>query len=190
MRGVKRLRQPLTPAELEKLKPRLAEPLADLVAVLLAAGLRLGEATHLRADDVDIAGANVVIRSRPDYLVKDREEREVPVDDVEARSVLARRRLGAGPSTRPSGSLGGAGGLLFANSRGRVPDGRDLLRELHRAAREAGIRRVDFYLLRHTYATEMARRVMPYELAARMGHSDVRTANKFYVHLGRRADAS
>jgi integrase len=189
LRGIKRLRQPLTEAELDKLKPRLGERLGDLVAVLLATGLRLGEATHLRADDVDVAGAKVVVRSRPDYPIKDREEREVPVDGDEARAALARRRLAAGPSTRPPGSLGGAGGLLFANSRGRVPDARDLLRELHRAAHEAGIRRVDFYLLRHTYATEMARKVMPYELAARMGHSDVRTANRYYVHLGRRADA-
>ncbi len=182
LRGIKRIRQPLTRDEIERLHSHLSDRLADLVTVILAAGLRLGEATHLRSEDVDGAGARVVVRSRTDYAIKDREEREVPVEDPAGRAVLARRRLAA------------AGGLLFANSQGHVPDGRDLLRALHRAAREAGIRRVDFYLLRHTYATEMAKLLMPYELAARMGHSDVRTANRFYVHLGRpaverRADA-
>lgn len=68
---------------------------ADLVRLIANTGLRLGEALHLRSEDVDLAGRRLHVRNREDHLLKDREDRVAPLNDV-ARAVLQRRKLMAG----------------------------------------------------------------------------------------------
>jgi integrase len=78
LKGIKRVKKPLTSEEIKKLVARLLDVLADLAKLILNTGLRLGEAVHLRGEDIDLATKLLLVRSRPEYPIKDREEREVP----------------------------------------------------------------------------------------------------------------
>lgn len=170
LKGVKRIKRPLSKEEIAKLLPALPPVLADLMRLILNTGLRLGEALHLRAEDIDVAAKLLLVRSRPDYLIKDREEREIPLNEVALE--LARRRV-----------LAAGGGLLFTTGNGTLIGTRNALRDLKVGCATAGVRAIDWYLLRHTFATFVARHVPPHVLKTLMGHSDVRTADRYYVHL-------
>ncbi len=116
----------------------------------------------------------LMVQSRPDYLIKDREEREIPLV-APALEVVRRAMLAAGPK-----------GLLFPTSSASTISNRNALRHLYLACRRVGIRRVSWYLLRHTFASVQARVLTPAELKTVMGHADIRTADKYYVHLNGR----
>ena len=134
----------------------------------------MGEARYLRREDIQLESRLLVLRSRPGYLIKDREEREIPLVDP-AMEVVQRRLMTAGTS-----------GLLFQTSTGKVFGNRNVLRDLYATCARAKIRRMSWYLLRHTFASTQARVLSPAELKTVMGHSDVRTADKYYVHLNGR----
>jgi len=171
MKGVKRIKKPLSTDEIKKLIAKLPETLADLARLILNTGLRLGEGLHMRGEDIDLGTKLLVIRSRLEYPIKDREEREIPMNEV-ALAIATRRKLAAGD-----------GGLLFPSATGQLFHRRNALRDLKTACRHAGIREIDWYLMRHTFASIVARHVPPHVLKTLLGHSDVRTADKFYVHL-------
>jgi integrase len=174
LRGVKRKVQPLTDEEIQKLLDSAGRDLADLISLILNTGMRLGEALHLRREDIQLESELLVLRSRPDYLIKDREEREIPLV-APAMDIVRRRIMTAGKS-----------GLLFQTSAGTVFGNRNLLRDLYGACERAKVRRMSWYLLRHTFASTQAKVLSPAELKTVMGHGDVRTADKYYVHLNGR----
>lgn len=174
LRGVKRKVQPLTDEEIRKLIEAADPMIADLISLILNTGMRLGEALHLMRTDIQLESQLLVLRSRPGYLIKDREEREIPLVPP-AMEVVQRRLMTAGKS-----------GLIFQTSTGTVLSNRNVLRDLYGACAQARIRRICWYLLRHTFASTQARVLSPAELKTVMGHSDVRTADKYYVHLNGR----
>lgn len=171
LRGVKRKVLPLSRSEISKLVESLSALWADMARLILNTGLRLGEALHLRREDVDLERELILIRSRKDYLIKDREEREIPLV-APAVEVCRRRVLAAG---KP--------GLLFQTSSGKVFNNRNARRCIYAACKKAKIRRVNWYLLRHTFASIQAKVLTPAELKTVLGHADIRTADKYYVHL-------
>lgn len=141
---------------------------ADLVRVIANTGLRLGEAVHLKWEDIDLARRLLVVRCRPEYTTKDREERVIPLNDV-ARSVLSRRMAE------------NAFGWLFA-VKGRLWHLSTVTHGLARRARRAGIDGANWYQLRHAFGTRAASEYQPLQLAALMGHADPSTTNRYYVH--------
>jgi integrase len=171
LRGVKRKVQPLSKSETTHLIESLSGLWADVARLILNTGLRLGEALHLRREDIHLERQILSVRSRPDYLIKDREERDIPLV-APALEICRRRVLAASKS-----------GLLFRTSEGEVIDNRNARRCIYAGCKRARIRRVNWYLLRHTFATVQSKVLTPAELKTVMGHADIRTADKYYVHL-------
>jgi integrase len=172
LKEVRRLAEPASLKDLRKLVRVLPETYADLVRVILHTGLRLGEALHLRREDVSFESGLLYVRSRPDYQIKDREERAIRLTRQAAR--LLRRRF----KSTPRQSL-----LLFPSEINSVIDNRNALRILHGGCKKTGIPRYNWKLLRKTFSTLQGKRLSPWELKAVLGHSDIRTSDKHYMLL-------
>src|SRR6266540_1912124 len=158
---------PLEPEQASTLLASAADqPIGPLVTVLLASGLRLGEALGLRWDDVDLERSRLQVRST---LVRVRGEhwrlgppksqsgaRIVPLIPIalealctqRERQQLDRQRAGAAWQEHA------AGGFVFASSIGTPLDGTNALHALKRVLRHAGLP-TSFRLhdLRHSTAT-------------------------------------
>lgn len=166
---VKKIVSPASVVELRKLIRFLPDVLSDAVRVVVASGLRLGECLHLMASHADLREKLLYVRASPDYLIKDRQERDVPLTAPAIEAL--RRRLKAV----------GNRGLLFPSEAGTLMGNRNALRALHLACERGGLRRMTWQLLRKTFATMQGKTLKPWELKAVMGHSDIRTTDRNYL---------
>jgi len=146
---------------------------ADLLRLIWNTGMRSGEALHVRPEDVDFEGRILTTKCRPDYTTKDREERRIPLNDA-AISILRRRILASG------------GGPIFMQAwgrgKGRIPEASSIAHRVKDLGLIAGVPFLTCYVLRHSFATRMAREVPELVLAAILGHSSPSTTRKYYVH--------
>lgn len=144
--------------------------------IILAAamsGLRMGELLALRWLDVDWQAQR--IRVRRSYV---RGKLGTPKSRRGSRSVPLADRLGGELDRLYRESAYQADDdLVFGNPHtGGVLDGAALLRAFQRALKRAGVRRVRFHDLRHTFGTRMAAAGVPMRtLQEWMGHRDLRT---------------
>jgi integrase/recombinase XerD len=142
-----------------------------LIELMLATGVRVGEATSIRVADVSVAGQRALIRG------KGRRERVAVVSDDEAWAAFMhfvghRRQLDAehefvfiGRGLRPLGTRGAAAAL-------------------DRRARQAGIsRRITPHMLRHTAATLLLRSGADLRVVQEfLGHATVSMTQR-YTHV-------
>jgi integrase len=171
LREVRRLVEPASLADLERLVDVVPPVIADLVRIILYTGLRLGEALHLQRTDVSFDTGTLYVRSRPEYLVKTRVERAISLTGP-AASLCRRRILQAGASV-----------LLFPSTSGGVIGNRNALRALHAGCASAGLRPLNWKLLRKTFTTLQAKTLNPWELKVVLGHRDIRTTDRHYMLL-------
>ena len=156
----------------------------DGVVYLTAAftGLRRGELVALRWRDVDFAGS--VIRVRASYVdgvlstPKSGKVRSVPMapDVAEALAKLGQR----GDSTSDDD-------LVFVGDFGSYVDARALTRRYGTALNRAGLRKLRFHDLRHTFGTRMIAKADIRRVQEWMGHADIQTTMK-YLHYAPRAE--
>jgi integrase len=145
-------------------------------AVILAAamsGLRLGELRVLRWRDVDWQAQRIRVR-RSDV----RGHIGTPKSRRGSRSVPLADRLGGELDVLHRHSAYQADDdLVFGNPHTGTPlDGAALLRAFRRALERAGVRKVRFHDLRHTFGTRTAGAGVPMRtLQEWMGHRDLRT---------------
>ena len=165
---------------------RAAEDERDAAIFLTAAftGLRMGELRALRWRDVDFPRS--VIRVRASYAAgevsvpKSGKVRSVPmVDEVAAQ--LARL------SERPE--MTGDDDLVFAESWGDWLDDDRLRIRYDRTIRAAGLRRLRFHDLRHTFGSLAITKADIVEVQAWMGHADIQTTMR-YLHYRDRGQAA
>jgi integrase len=168
----------LEPEEVEAVLRATGEDDFGLVhrAMILTAamsGLRMGELLALRWCDVDWSAQR--IRVRRNYV---RGQFGTPKSRRGSRSVPLADRLGGELDRHHRRTVYSADqDLVFANSHTGAPlDGAPLLRAFQRALAAAGVRRVRFHDLRHTFGTRMAAAGAPMRaLQEWMGHRDLRT---------------
>lgn len=142
-------------------------------ATLAYTGVRRDEALFLRAEDVDLMAGMIRVRRR---LKRPTARRSVPIPVPLAEILAAWMPRREGPNA-------------FPNSRGKpwsggAPGYRPIDRM--RAAGEAcGVKGFTPSALRHSFATACATcwNVPPATLQKLMGHTDLRTTMKYYVHL-------
>jgi integrase len=168
----------LTPEEVGAVLRTVAEDdfgRVHRVIILAAAmsGLRMGELLALRWRDVDWQAQRVRVRAN---LVRGvvgtpktrRGSRSVPLADRLGGELDALHRCSAYQADEA---------LVFGNPHTGTPlDGAALLRAFRRYLKTAGVRKVRFHDLRHTFGTRMAAAGVPMRtLQEWMGHRDLRT---------------
>ncbi|MCL2769100.1 MAG: site-specific integrase [Solirubrobacterales bacterium] len=154
---------------------RAAASEQDAAIFLTAAftGLRLGELLALRWRDVDWSAGR--LRVRQNYV---RGEYGTPKTRRGSRGVpLADRLAGELDQLHRASAYQADDALVFGNPHTGTPlDGAALLRAFQRALKDAGVRKVRFHDLRHTFGTRMAAAGVPMRaLQEFMGHRDLRT---------------
>lgn len=142
----------------------------DLCLVLLNTGFRLGEALHLYPEDIDLKRGLIHLTSRPEYPIKDREERAVKLNPI-TQEVLQRRILSA------------AGGPLFKGKKYKgIPHRTSISTRISEFAQAAGCT-ITAHSLRAAFARSMAEYVMPAVLASVCGWAKIATAERHYLDL-------
>jgi integrase len=145
-------------------------------------GLRKGELIALRWRDVDFASS--AIRVRASYALgqltspKSGKVRAVPLapDVAAALDRLADSRPGAADDD-----------LVFVGELGGYVDGSALRRRYLLALERAGLRRLRFHDLRHTFGTRVIAKADIVRVQEWMGHADIQTTRR-YLHFRPQAD--
>jgi integrase len=147
-------------------------------------GLRRGELLALRWRDVDFAGS--LIRVRASYAAgalttpKSGRVRSVPMAPDVAGALARLGQRGAYVSEDE---------LVFAGQLGQYLDARALVRRYDAALARAGLRRLRFHDLRHTFGTRMIAKADIRRVQEWMGHADIQTTMKYLHYVPREADA-
>ena len=166
---------------------RAASSTQDSAIYLTAAftGLRRGELLALRWRDVDFS--NQVVRVRSSYAdgalttPKSGKVRSVPMapDVAEALAKLGQRENWTGDDD-----------LVFVGQSGSYLDGRALRRRYDAALKRAGLRKLRFHDLRHTFGTRMIGKADIRRVQEWMGHADIQTTMKYLHYAPREGDAA
>jgi integrase len=144
-----------------------------MITLALKTGLRQGELLALSWDDVDlVAGRLVVSRnlSRGEITTpKNGKTREIPLGDDVLAALKGHRHL--------------RGDVVFSKPDGIMLTKGESKHPLWRACRRAGLRRIGWHVLRHTFASHLVMRKAPIKAVQElMGHSTV-TMTERYAHL-------
>jgi integrase len=166
---------------------RAADSEQDAAIYLTAAftGLRRGELLALRWRDVDFPGS--VIRVRASFAAgalttrKSGRVRSVPMAAGVARALA---QLGQ------RGCLAGDDDLVFVGELGGYVDGSALRRRYDAALSGAGLRRLRFHDLRHTFGTRMIAKADIRRVQEWMGHADIQTTMRYLHYAPRSEDAA
>jgi integrase len=154
-------------------------------ALFLAAaftGLRRGELIALRWRDVDFAGSTIRVRAsyaaRELTAPKSGKVRAVPLarDVAAALAMLGQRERWTGDDD-----------LVFPGQLGGHMDPDALGKRYHAARERAGLRRLRFHDLRHTFGTRMIAKADILRVQEWMGHADIETTRR-YLHFAPRHD--
>lgn len=190
----------LTPTDMQALLSVTGtERLGPMIAVMLATGIRLGEALALRWQDVDLpAGVIRIARSASrvkaaDGPTKTRVVIREPKTDKGRRSIpfpanlratlqqwrirQAEERLALGPAWVDQG-------LVFTGTTGTMVSQRTLCATLNRLCDRAGVPHINVHGLRHTYATRLLESgIDPRTAQELLGHSTVVMTLDTYSHV-------
>lgn len=198
--------RPLTPEQVRALLDHVRgdeDRAAPLYTVLVATGLRLGEALGLAWEDVDLEARTLTVRHALQrvggraVLVEpktDRSRRTVGLPPVavaalrEHRKRQLQERLLAGSRWR-----GEEWPLVFLTTIGTPVHGPDVTRGFQAKLAAAGLPRVTLHSLRHSAATFLlAQGVSPRVVMEMLGHSTIQTTMTIYSHVidGLRRDAA
>ena len=141
-----------------------------MILVAVRTGLRQGELLALRWDDVDLVGGRIVVR-RSDWrghvgATKNGRTREVPLSAEAVSTLQGHRHL--------------RGELVFCHATGRPWTEKELRRPLYRACKRAGIRRIGWHVLRHTFASHLVMRGVALKAVQELlGHSTIEMTMRY-----------
>lgn len=146
---------------------------APMITVALKTGLRLGELLALRWDDVDlVVGRLMVRRAAARGLIgtpKSGRSREIPLSMDALRALKAHRHL--------------KGDLVFSDEKGQLLVKTATKWPLWRACKRAGLRRIGWHVLRHSFASHLVMRSAPIKAVQELlGHATIEMTMR-YSHL-------
>lgn len=176
---IKALRTPplvtdfLAESEEEALLSRVTNPLAHaMILTALHTGMRIGELMGLEWQAIDFGNRQItvcksVVRNIPSSPKSNR-IRHIPMTDTLVDELLPMRK---------------ASGLVFPRPNGSWLSDIITTKLIQKACDEAGVRRVGWHLLRHTFASRLVSRGIPIRAVQQLlGHSSV-TMTERYAHL-------
>jgi integrase len=160
-------------AEAERLAQH-AGAWSEMIVVALNTGMRVGELLGLRHSDVfadKVMVRQSIVRGKV-TTPKSHKPREIPLNNRARAALRELRVVGAEPSER-----------LFRGPAGVELTRGGCKRPLWSACKRAGLRRVGWHVLRHTFASHLVMRCVPIKTVQELlGHSDIRMTMR-YAHL-------
>jgi integrase len=167
--------------------------LEALVTVVLAIGLRKGEALALRWEDVDTDAGTLTVRGtlkrRPgvglvlDTPKTERGRRTIPLPTI-CLTVLRDHRRRQLEDRLAAGELWQDRGHIFATPVGTPVDPDNLTKQFHALCEQAGIARRRFHALRHSAATLMLAMGTPLEVISKtLGHAGYAITADVYARV-------
>ena len=185
--------EPLTPAEVAQLLQAASEDrLSALWLLLVALGLRRGEALALRWDDVDLDRAVLRVRGTLQRVGGSLVRSEMPKTRTSRRALplpglvvsALRTHRAAQTQERAGARVWLDGDLLFTTSAGTPLEPRNVLRSFHGLCDRAGVRRVRLHDLRHAAASLLLLQGVDMRVVmGTLGHSRLATTSDLYTHL-------
>jgi integrase len=163
---------------------RAADSEQDAAIYLTAAftGLRRGELIALRWRDVDFTGSLIRVRASYSFgVLSSPKSGRVPVVPMAPDVADALARVGGRDRWTTDDDL------VFSGQLGLHLDGRALTRRYYKALDRAGLRRLRFHDLRHTFGTRTIMVADILRVKEWMGHSSVSTTMR-YLHYTPRPD--
>ena len=164
----------LSPDECELVLSHTNGVMCELVLTALRTGMRLGELIGLQWSSIDWLNRSLTVRHSQDgrrkMLVppKNNRTRHIPLD-VDVYDMLYRRKRGIG--------------YVFLTHEGRPFSQYQLWWAMRRLYNKAGMRRIGWHTLRHTFASHLAMRGVPLPaIKELMGHSSITTTMR-YAHV-------
>lgn len=144
-----------------------------MITLALKTGLRLGELLALRWQDIDLPNKRLFVRQAVARGIvgtpKSGKAREVPLCDLALVSLKAHRHL--------------RGPLIFCKEDGSMLTKEQCKHPLWRACKRAGLRRIGWHALRHTFASHLAMQGAPLKAVQELlGHSTIEMTMR-YAHL-------
>lgn len=145
-----------------------------MVCLAYYAGLRLSEIIHLQWSDIDNERKLLAIRIKPGFEPKDKREHRIPINEKLFSILMNYKR---------TTNFKLEGDYLFRSITGSIYERRNLYRRLQRVAKHIGFK-LNWYTLRHTFATHLAQRgVTSIILQRLMRHSSITTTEIYYIGI-------
>ncbi|HCJ52619.1 MAG TPA: site-specific integrase [Candidatus Kerfeldbacteria bacterium] len=164
----------LSPDECELLLKHSEGVVREMILIALRTGMRQGEIKGLQWNSISWENRSVAVRhSRDDRMKmlvspKSNRERHVPLD-ADVYEILYARKNNTG--------------YVFLDTDKEPFDYHRMERRLTKACNDAGIRKVGWHILRHTFASHLAMKGVPMTAVQQlMGHSNITTTMR-YSHL-------
>jgi integrase len=144
-----------------------------MITVAQKTGLRLGELLALQWDDVDLVAGRIVVSRSLSYgeitSPKNGKTREIPLGNDVLAALKRHRHL--------------RGEFVFCKEDGSMLTKGETKHPLWRACRRAGLRRIGWHVLRHTFASHLVMRgAVLKSVQELMGHSTIKMTER-YAHL-------
>ncbi len=144
-----------------------------MIVVALKTGLRQGELLGLKWDDVDLVAGRLMVRRSiwrgHEGTPKSGKSREVPLAQSVVEALKKHRHL--------------RGDRVFCREDGKPLTDGDCKHPLWSTCKRAGLRRIGWHVLRHTFASHLVMRGVPIRAVQElMGHSTVEMTMR-YAHL-------
>ena len=165
-------------------------PYYHMFAFALQTGMRVGEISGLKWEDINMSTGYLKVQRSLDYRddlkmffenpPKSKSgEREIPLTDEAVEILMTVKRNSADlPAVAPYTHL------VFRNTAGKPSHRGNLNRTLRRIADEAGMESLSMHVLRHTFATRCIEAGMrPKTLQKILGHSNITLTMNLYVHV-------
>lgn len=169
----------LTSSEVELLLGTAEGQLREMLLMALRTGMRQGEIRGLQWSSIDWQNRSIAVRhsqddrSRALTSPKSHKERHIPMDS-DLYEILFRRKQDSG--------------YVFWNTMTDVPfTTQRLIEDLQIHCRNAGVRKIGWHVLRHTFATQLGLGNVPITVTKELlGHSSIITTMR-YSHVGNTA---
>lgn len=164
----------LTVSECEQLLAQADGQMLTMLLLALRTGMRQGEIRGLQWTSIDWEHRTIIVRhslsmvSKQLDSTKSHKERRIPLD-VDVYEMLYKAR-------KPSG-------FVFIGPYNKPYTGHRILDELAEVCRRAGLRKIGWHTLRHTFATQLTTRSVPLtSVQSLLGHSSIATTMR-YTHV-------